>query len=207
MLTAIDYNKLHETPSHPHLRSLPDGSTDSRSVRLQALRAQVGALDGTFQIETYKHQDLQVGVPKGAVVELLGPARYEFVAHFLAQQNQACLWVQKDLSFFPTALFQRGIDLTKNVFVEAGNDVQWVLKQVLQSQIFPFIVGEDFAIQEKDLRKLQLLAERSGASFLHLCSDYRPSWVPMLTLNVEQRLGADGQLTFSSQVLRKRGAL
>lgn len=212
MLSAIDFTQKQntqtpQTHSYPHLRPLPFGGTDSRSARLETLKAQVGALDGSFKIETYKHQALDVGIPKGAVVELLGPARYEFIANFLAEQNRPCLWVQKEFNFFPTALLQRGIDLGQSVFVEAGDDVAWVLKQALQAQVFPFIIGEDFSLQEKELRKMQLLAERSGSSFLHLCSDYRPSWVPMLSLNIEQRLRADGELGFSAQVLRKRGAL
>src|SRR5690606_9213142 len=160
MLTALNTTPAFET------------NANNLNPRLQALRQQIGALDGSHRVQTYQHTHLPdgIGIPKGAVVELLGPSRYEFVAHFLAQHDRPCLWLQKEFSFFPTALLQRGVDLRKSVFVEAGDNVQWVLKQVLQSQVFPFLVGEDLNVSEKDLRKFQLLAERAGATLLHLCS-------------------------------------
>jgi hypothetical protein len=189
------------------LFQIPSPSSASQSARLAHLRAQVGALDGSLSPEVHTAPDLPVGLPKGAVVELLGPARYEYAAKLLAEKQTLSVWVQKDLSFFPTALLQRGVSLERSVFVEGGQNINWVLKQVLQAQIFPFVIGEDLQLPEKDLRRLQLLAERSGATLLHLCSDYRPSWVPMLSVHLEHLMHPDGSVGFRSQILRKRGAL
>jgi len=187
--------------------NLAEKLNEDRAVKLKALRSEIGGLGGLYQKEVYPHPSLDVPLPKGAVIELVGPARYEFIADFIRSRSEPCLWMQKELSFFPTALLQRGVRMDRSVFVEAGGQVDWVLRQVLQSQVFPLVVGEDFGLGERDLRKVQLLAERSGSSFFHLCSDYRPSWVPMLSLHVEQQIAVTGDLQFSFQVLRRRGGL
>src|SRR5690606_19245689 len=109
---------------------------------------------------------------------------------------------EKEIEVFPTALAQRGVQLSNMVFIESGEHSTWVLQQILQSQVFPFVVATDISVTEKPLRKLQLFAEHSGSTLFLSQEDYRPSWVPMLSLEIT-RLDAG----ITTNVLRKRGAL
>jgi hypothetical protein len=149
--------------------------------------------------EAHPFQAVGIELPQGALVEVTGRFRHEFVAQFLAEQKKPSLWLEEEIQIFPVALQQRGVDLTKTVFVETGEHHQWVLQQSLRSQVFRFVIAENFQLHEKEMRKLQLLAERSGATVINLAAEYRPSWVPLLSLQV------DSMEPVRVQTLRKRG--
>jgi hypothetical protein len=157
------------------------------ALALAALREQIGAIDGSRKTEGYSSEWVSAHIPRGALVEIVGAARTELMVHLLAEQQKEssearALWVEADFSVYPIGLVQKGVELSRLLFVEAPKDSAWVLGQALQAQVFPFLIASDFQFHEKDLRRFQLLSERAHATTFLLSSERRQSWVPQLVL-------------------------
>jgi hypothetical protein len=156
---------------------------------LQALRAQIGAIDTSQKSESFSSASIQSHIPCGALVEIVGPARTQVMVSILAEQQKAtnalALWSESDFSVYPIGLLQKGVNLSRLLFVECDKAATWALGQALQSQIFPIIVAANFNFHEKDLRRFQLMSERSRATTFLLSEKRQPSWVPQLVLEAE----------------------
>lgn len=185
-----------------------------RTVDLRALRAQIGAIDGTARADGFETQLLNTQIPRGAVVEIIGAGRTQFMVKLLAErQKQAdtlALWVEKEFSVYPLGLQQQGVDLSRLLFVESDKAAAWVLGQALQAQIFPIVIAADFTFDEKELRRFQLLSERSRATTFLLSDERRPSWVPQLVIEASLRGGHDepaeqGAPSLHVAIVRQRG--
>ncbi len=177
---------------------------EEKSSRLQLLRSQVSFLDGSEKSENYSLSEESVRIPKGALVELTGPGRYAFVAHFLARHQQTrAAWVEHELTAYPPGLLQRGVGQSQITFIESAEHTAWVLTQALQSQVFPILIGCDLDLNEKAQRKFQLLAERAQCTFFRLSGRWQPSWIPTLSLKIEGLAAGE----FRIQTLRRRGSV
>lgn len=160
-----------------------------RAELLQELKQKIGSIDGStfLEREALSCSYLQRNFPKGKITELVGAGKTEAVCHFLKEHsNKKVLWVESNLNVYPIALFQRGVDLSNVVFVEATTDSAWVIEQALKSQIFSIFVLSEMLWNDLILRRFQLLAEKSKSVVLLLSSQSHKSWV--ICQNV--RLGA-----------------
>lgn len=136
---------------------------------LQELRARLGAFEGRdLAREAFTFSRFTAGFPRGVLVELTGPGKTENVAAFLAENpSLRVAWVESAFSLLPSAFAQRGVNLEKIFFVEAGVDSAWAASTILRSQLFPIVVyGASFPRRdaERELRRFQLLAEKSAST-------------------------------------------
>lgn len=158
-----------------------------------------------------KHEDrprhsfslFPAGFLPGSLIELTGPRRTEFTALFLKENPQLKVaWVEETITINPYALKQKGVSLDNFFFVEGKKDTVWCLNQILGSGCFQVVVAENTHWNEKDLRRFQLLSEKSQNHFFMLSDKSSVSWVPHLQLHI-----GTNEYGWDIQTLRKRGAL
>jgi hypothetical protein len=166
------------------------------------LRALTGILKQEPRRETISFSGLpSSGIPRGALTEisgLPGSGKSELVLRFLAENPELRVaWVEEDLTAYPCAFPQQGVDLRRVLFIESGPNAQnvtWTIQQILRAQLFGVVVVSaafhrpDLAL---NLRRLQLAAEQAHAAVI-LLSD-RPtqgsSWPIALQLQAARRSG------------------
>lgn len=130
---------------------------------------------------------LEHGLPKGAITEISGVGKTEFVSQFLAEhKDQRVAWIEESFSVFPVAFLQRGLDLEKILFIEAGESLVWSTLQVLKSQIFPIVVIYAEEINLKNLRRVQVMSERAGSIVIWLTTKVQGHWPIHLRLQTER---------------------
>ena len=121
-------------------------------------------------------------LPTGAITELaspLGEGKTEWLLRYLANKPMLRVaWLEPggtEYSSFPSAFPEYGVSLSRVLFIDCGKQLLWAAQQVIKSQIFEIIVikGSESApahdlLNEMDLRRLQLLAEKSQLSIVLL---------------------------------------
>jgi hypothetical protein len=150
--------------------------------------------------ETIPYSRLEVGIPKGAITEISGPGKTEWVMHFLAEQPKLNIaWVEENFCIFPFSFSQRNVRLARVLFVDAGQAIEWSILQVLRAQIFPIVViyGQDIELQS--MRRIQLAAEKSAAAVLWLTPEPQNFWTTRLQVAVRRE-----SKTIISQVLKRK---
>lgn len=154
---------------------------------LEELRQLIGSSQ-LLQREKSDFSLFQEGFPKGSIIELCGVGKTELVSLFLKEHPDfKTVWIEREFSANPYALFQKGVRMENVLFIEAGKQLAWCVNQALQSGCFQALVTNldgDRRTEEKDLRRYQLLAERSGAHFFLLSEELHQSWVPNLQLKI-----------------------
>ena len=154
------------------------------SAVLQELRTRLGAFESPFQREAFPYSRLAAGLPRGILVELSGHGKTEAVAAFLAENSSLRVaWVERSFSLLPSALLQRQVNLEKIFFVEGGRDSAWAASAILRSRLFPVVVYGAPYEDERELRRFQLLAEKSATTMLLLAEEPLPhAWPIRLSL-------------------------
>ncbi len=148
------------------------------------LRQLIGAVD-SFSTNTSSFSLYPSGIPKGAVTEIAGSGKTQFIARFLAEHpDYKAAWVEESITINPYALFQKHVNLNNILFIEAQKELPWVLSQALQSGCFKALITNVSFVSEKDLRRYQLLSEKSQAHFFLLSESLHKSWVPKLQLDI-----------------------
>ena len=141
-------------------------------------------------------------IPKGALVELLGDYKVEWLAHFLAlHPDLKVFWAEKDESILPTALHQRGVHLSQVTFAILGQNLVQPLRRAVQSQVFSILIAPHLFSEIKILQAFQLFAEKSNCTLFLLGKD-QPSnaWPISLQLQIDK---GDEQ-NFKIEVLKQR---
>ena len=153
---------------------------------LQELRARIGALERKSR-DAFPWSYLPEGMPRGALVEITGSGKTEAVARLLAENPLPSAWVEADFSVFPSALLQRQVKLEQVFFIAAGKEAAWAVAAALRSRLFPLLVYRAPYGEERELRRFQLLAERSHATMILLGDHPTLSWP--ISLSLEMREG------------------
>lgn len=147
-------------------------TSEKRHEALVHLKQVVREHSPYFQAERVPYSLYSEGVPKGALIELQGRAGMgatEAVLEFLREhKSMKAAWIESNLTLYPTALHQRGLDPSRVLMVEAGDDLLWAALECLRSQLFGVLVLTDFPMNETDLRRLQMAAEKSGTTVFFL---------------------------------------
>ncbi|MCB0343015.1 MAG: hypothetical protein H6626_11300 [Pseudobdellovibrionaceae bacterium] len=144
---------------------------------LNELRELIGAQ--TFQRAWWPHSSLRSGIPQGAITQVAGAGKTEFVVRFLAENPQLrAAWVEKEFSIYPCGIIQRHVQLQRILFVEAGTVAQtiWSVLQILRSQLFQVVVADVPTPELKVLRRLQLASEKAGAALIMLDERLANAW-------------------------------
>lgn len=137
-------------------------------LSLPELRARIGAYTQS-QKERLPCPFFSEGLPRGALVEVFGKGKREAVVQFLVENAQhSAAWIEKEFTLFPSALSQREAALEKIFFIEGKKESAWAASAVLRSQLFPIVVYQAPYGEERELRRFQLLAEKSKSTMILL---------------------------------------
>lgn len=154
----------------PNIESPPPSEAAKKAnPLLEELRARLGVFDTHLQRASLPFSRLASGLPRGALVELTGAGKTSVAAQFLAENpGLRAAWVESRFSLLPSAFPQRSVQLEKIFFVEGGTHSAWAAATILRAQLFPVLVYHAPYGEERELRRFQLLAERSNTTMLLL---------------------------------------
>jgi hypothetical protein len=147
------------------------------STSLQLLREKINALSGTHSRDVYPSSRLSLGVPQGALIELAGPQKLEWLCEFFKENSSLnVFWAEPTFTLLPTALQQRGVNLDHFLFAETGacsngqadEALFKPIRKALRGQVFECIVAPSLFEEEKTLKALQLLSEKANATMFLL---------------------------------------
>lgn len=155
---------------------------------LEEIRARLSALESRPRKEFLPFSPLVGGLPRGALVEITGHGKTGAAVQFLAENSALrAAWVEGSFSLFPPALLQRRANLQKILFVEGGAQSAWAAGTLLRSGLFPILVYSAPYGCERELRRFQLLAEKSATTMLLLGEAPQPhAWPIQLSLEVRE---------------------
>jgi hypothetical protein len=168
---------------------------------LSELRKLIGTLEGSTRREYWPWSDLPPGLPKGAITEVCGHGKTEFVVRFLKEQPEIRVaWIEPDLSIYPSGILQRAVNLDRVLFIEAGEAFPWAIHQVFKSNLFEAVVLSRSVDDLKLLRRFQLGAEKADASLILISDTPSNGWPVALQLHSSRDDG--GRINID--VIRKR---
>lgn len=175
----------------------------SVAEKLGALRLILGHKQGLSEKEYLFAPSLEDQViPRGAVVELIGSYKFEWIAHFLAQHPDFHIfWAERDPSILPTALHQRGVNLSHITFALLGDNFVTSLRRAIQSQAFQIVLAPNLFDEIKVLQAFQLFTEKSNSTlFLFGKNKASTAWPISVQLQIEK--GENGK--FEIEILKQR---
>jgi hypothetical protein len=187
------------------------------ATALASLRELISTAPGYRTRSSLSFSLLEEGIPKGAITEISGPGKTEFLVRFLSEHpSLKVAWIEDQFSIYPYAVFQKKGHLQRILFAEAGNNSLWALMQILRSQVFGIIVFSSTTttplsksgdgggmgqascrtcFDERTMRAMQLAAEKSQTAVVFLRDEPEDSWPISLQIRVERQ---------SVEVLRRR---
>lgn len=152
---------------------------------LRELRERTQAISEPYK-EFWRAPGLPCGVPKGVIVELLGNAKTEWLVEiFKIYPEPYIFWCQEEERINPTALHQRGVELSRIKFVNFGENLQQPLRLALESQFYPFLVAPNKFQDIKIFQRFHLLAEKSKSTVFFLTEKkFSLAWPISLQLEI-----------------------
>lgn len=172
------------------------------SEKVHKLKLLIGGIEEPVSREYLVAPALPSGIPRGSIVELLGPYRTEWLVQFLKLQPEfRIFWAEREQHILPTALHQRGLDLTKITFGTLGDDLILPLRRVLQSQLYQVVIAPQKFTEIRILKAFQLFTEKSN-SILFLLGDKTPSQAWPISMQLEIKKSA--QNSFQIDILRQK---
>jgi hypothetical protein len=157
------------------------------SEKLHYLKELIAQKEGRIFRERIPSSSLSCGVPQGAIVEISGHAKVEWLISFFKENpSLKIFWMESHFTLFPPALHQRGICLDHFVFAEVGDDLFPNIRKALRCQVFECIVSPSEYSNEKLLKALQLLTERANAIVFLLADRLQSSWPITLQFEVNR---------------------
>jgi len=165
-----------------------------KAEKFAALRAQIHAQ--YHQREAFLCSAVTQGVPRGAITAIAGVGKTELAVRLIAENPTfRVAWIEEHLSIFPLALLQRGVGLSRVLFIDAGPDLAWSALQVLKAQIFPVVVIYAADLDLNTLRRVQLAAETANSACIWLADEPKNLWPISLQL---QSIRVDGELAITT---------
>lgn len=172
------------------------------SERIQELKLLIGDFQELRSKEYWAAPDLPGGIPRGVIVELLGPWRTEWFLQFLKMHPEfKTFWAEKNQQVLPTAIVQRGVNLESIFFATLGQDIVTPLRKVIQSQLYEVVLAPTQFTEIKIFKALQLFTEKSNCT-LFLLGDKTPSTAWPISLQLEIHKKDDTH--FDIQILKQR---
>lgn len=152
---------------------------------LSEIREKLGRIHGIEKRDFLKCNTVPHGIPKGTLCEITGSARTEWILDLFKQNPDLNIfWVEDQLTLLPTALEQRGINLSRILLAEAGDKLFQTLRKGLRSHLFDCIVLPGAIHEIKVLRALQLFSRESNTTVFFLSKVAKNAWAISLQLNV-----------------------
>lgn len=152
---------------------------------LTSLRSLIGN-SGAVEKKFWEAPSFPAGVARGILAELTGNACNEWLIEFFKMNPEhLILWCEHGPKIHPTAIRQRGVDLSRIKFLTSTEDLQQPLRIALESGHYPFIVAPNRFEQIPIFQKLHLLAEKVESTvFLISEKKLTPAWPISLQLEI-----------------------
>jgi hypothetical protein len=177
----------------------------SSSVSLQLLREKLGALQGYQKRSCHAFSLFSLGVPQGALVELTGHQKLEWLCEFFKENSSLnVFWAEPHFTLLPTALQQRGVNLDRFLFAETGDELFKPVRKALRAQVFECLVVPSLFEEEKALKALQLMSEKANSTLFLLSSNTESEasipWPISVRLKISR--GSSSENPFTVEVLK-----
>lgn len=168
----ISGESVAERSGESNLSAIPILSITEKRAALSGLKQMVREHSPFHGVETLPCSLISSGLPKGSLCEIqgqLGTGITDAATLILAEHpTKRCAWIERDFTLFPTGSLQRGIQPGQLLMIQSGREMLWSALETLRSQLFDFLVLTNPGFDDKDLRRLQMMAEKSGTCVLVL---------------------------------------
>jgi hypothetical protein len=153
--------------------------------KIKNLRMLMSEITGPVQKEFFRADGVPGGIPRGALVELCGSRKTEWVIQFLcANESVQAFWLEKEQSILPTAIQQRGVNLERLTF-GVVEELYPAVRRVIQSQLFEAVVVPSVFDELRVLKALQLLAEKANTTVFLLAKKPQAAFPISVQLDVK----------------------
>ena len=172
----------------------------SSAEKIKHLKLIIGAVDVSVERDAWAAPTLPDGVPKGAVVEIYGPKKYEWLILFLKQHPEIKIfWAENTQQVLPTALVQRGLDLKQITFGILGNNSFVSLRKIIQSQVYEVVIAPNNFTELRVFRAFQLITEKSNNTLFLTAKKPSIAWPISLQLDITQNRKKEIQIDILKQ--------
>ncbi len=169
---------------------------------LTEIREKLGQLKGLEKRDFLNCESIPSGIPRGMICEITGTARTEWLLSFLKQNPSLnTFWIEEQLTILPTAIQQRGIELSNILMAEAGGKLFQALRKALRSKLFDCLVLPGAIEEVKMLKALQLFARESNAIVFFLSKTIKNAWAIPLQIEVNWN---DGAKQYTVEILKSK---
>ena len=144
------------------------------------------------------------GVPRGVICEVVGSARTEWTLNLLKQNPSLnTFWAEEQLTLLPTAVQQRGVELSRILMAEAGDQLFQSLRKALRSHLFDCVVLPGAIHEVKMLKALQLFARESNSAVIFLSKNAKQAWAIPFQVSVNW-LPRGGDILYTVEILKSK---
>lgn len=159
------------------------------SAKLRELKLLIGGIENLDAKEVWDAPFLPQGIPRGAIIELTGPKKTEWLLQFLKHQSELKIfWCEKKQSILPTAIAQRGIELSRITFAVVNEDLILPVRKVLQSQLYEVVIAPSDFEEIRILKALQLFTEKANSVLFLLSKEgLSTAWPISMQLEIHQK--------------------
>jgi hypothetical protein len=145
--------------------------------QLSEMKEKLAQWNGIQKREFLECDTVPGGVPRGVICEISGSARTEWILSLLKQNPQLqTFWIEEELTILPTAIQQRGVELSRILMAEAGDQLFQALRKAIRSRLFECVVLPGAIHEVKILKALQLFARESNATVFFLSKTPLQAW-------------------------------
>lgn len=170
------------------------------SAKIRELKLLIGEIENIETREVFVAPSLPHGIARGSIVELMGPHKTEWLLLFLKEQPELkVFWCEKKQSILPTAIAQRGVELSRITFAVVNENMVLPVRKVLQSQLYEVVVAPSEFTEIRILKALQLFTEKANSILFLMSKDVlSTAWPISMQLEI-QRINSEFQITIHKQ--------
>jgi hypothetical protein len=155
-----------------------------KSAIIEKLRSLVGT---KTERELIPFSLLSHGIPKGAITEISGKGKTEFVLQFLKENPEIRVaWIERNFSAYPFGFLQREVSLDRFLFIEGERDLDWCVYQALRTSVFQAVIVYSEHMELNSLRRIQLQSEKALSATLWLTNEPKDAWPVHLRIAIEK---------------------
>lgn len=157
------------------------------SERVHQLKLLLGGLEDKPDREFLPAPELPGGLPRGVMIELVGTMKTEWLLQFLKLHPELRIfWAEREQRILPTAIHQRGVDLSRITFGTFGKDLVIPLRRVVQSQVYQVVIAPNVFPEIRVLKAFQLFCEKANALFFLMAEQPSSAWPISMQLEIKE---------------------
>ncbi len=144
------------------------------------------------------------GLPQSVLMQWAGFGKTELCLQLLRENPEASVaWGEPYITVYPFAFLQRQVALNRVLFIESRKyELENLLAELIRSQVFDFLVVSSELLALPQLRRLQLLIEKTNSSLIFLSKQRGMAWPIKLQLQVDSLCGENSVQVMKSSFSR-----